>query len=484
MTEIAEPSTTFRKWLVAIVVVGLVIRVLDALWLQHVGGFMIADSYVYHREGIQVANGQGWVNPLLLDLFGLRRELAMHPPAYSLWLAGWSWLGFTSTFAHQLVTIPIGCATIVALGLVGRRFIGPGVGLTAAAIAAVNPSIWSWEGMLLQEPMAMLATTLLIGALLMLRDQISARSVLLTGLATGCALLTRAEISVAAAICLVVLVLRRRDRRSVVAVGTVVVVAALMVLPWSIHNSMRFSRPVPISNGLGVTLSSTNCDQTMHGLLGYWSIECSSAAARRASAEWFAEHPDADVIDVGAPVATLPDVGGDISVGVDNLPQAQYLQYPELDEAEVDSRVLSNTLTWMKDHPTDVLKSIPARLGRVLGLYHPLNQMAFDRFVEGRKRPIVLAAWSFYYLMLPFTIAGAIILWRRNRGQSVVLLAPIAASLFVVALTFGNTRYRAIAEPSFAVLAAVGIVGAATWVSSTWRDAPSPESPSQAPSPE
>ena len=72
---------SFRRWITIAILVGLVIRVLYVVWLHHVGNFWIGDSLIYHGEGVQLARGDGWINPVLVDLYGIRSELAMHPPA-------------------------------------------------------------------------------------------------------------------------------------------------------------------------------------------------------------------------------------------------------------------------------------------------------------------------------------------------------------------------------------------------------------------
>jgi len=55
-------------------------------------------------------------------------------------------------------------------------------------------------------------------------------------------------------------------------------------------------------------------------------------------------------------------------------------------------------------------------------------------------------------------IVGGVELWRRRRRVWWVLLVPAIAVTIGVALTYGQTRFRAAAEPSLALFAAVGIV--------------------------
>ncbi len=153
-----------RFWLGmgVVLAVALVVRLVHLYWLRQQGTFLIGDSFIYHRESQLVAEGLGWINPRVYDGFGVKMELAMHPPAYPAWLAAWSALGVTSVLGHQLVTLPIGLATVCTCGLIGRQLWSPVAGLVAAAIAAVHPSFFGWEGMIIQEPMAALAATLVV----------------------------------------------------------------------------------------------------------------------------------------------------------------------------------------------------------------------------------------------------------------------------------------------------------------------------------
>ena len=73
---------------------------------------------------------------------------------------------------------------------------------------------------------------------------------------------------------------------------------------------------------------------------------------------------------------------------------------------------------------------------------------------------------------LSFAVAGALALWRRRRAQTLILLIPLATVLITVAMTFGNTRYRAIAEPTFALFGAAAMVSVASWVARVWRERP------------
>ncbi len=64
----------------------------------------------------------------------------------------------------------------------------------------------------------------------------------------------------------------------------------------------------------------------------------------------------------------------------------------------------------------------------------------------------------FYYPTLLLALVGGVELWRRRRRVWWVLVVPAIVVTIGVASTYGQTRFRAAAEPSLALFAAVGIV--------------------------
>jgi hypothetical protein len=69
----------------------------------------------------------------------------------------------------------------------------------------------------------------------------------------------------------------------------------------------------------------------------------------------------------------------------------------------------------------------------------------------------ILGAVVFWVLAVP-AVVGSVVLWRRSPRRFVVLFAPIVMVIVNVALTYGSTRFRVAAEPSLAILAAIGLL--------------------------
>jgi hypothetical protein len=76
---------------------------------------------------------------------------------------------------------------------------------------------------------------------------------------------------------------------------------------------------------------------------------------------------------------------------------------------------------------------------------------------EGREPPVGWAGFVSFWLLVPFGVAGAVLL--RQRGRALwPLLAPALVVTAISALFYGLLRFRVPAEVSLVVLAAVAVV--------------------------
>ena len=95
------------------------------------------------------------------------------------------------------------------------------------------------------------------------------------------------------------------------------------------------------------------------------------------------------------------------------------------------------------------------RPGTPWGALGGTDKIAFD-VIEGRSQTAARIALMQYYLLVPFAIAGAVIMWRR-RVTIVPLVSLVIVACVTAVYTFGNTRYRSIAEVAIVAFAAVAI---------------------------
>jgi len=357
---------------------------------------IFTDGFFFHWVGKAVADGHGYVNPAELFFKGHSVATATHPPLYTLAIAAATKLGITGDEAQRSLGCLFGAGTIALIGVLGRRVAGEGVGLVAAAIAAVYPLLIAADGALMSETLYGLLIALAILAAYRLRDEPSARRAVVLGGVIGLAALTRPE-----ALLLLPLVTLPRWRWF----GLACVAAALVVLPWTVRNWSAFDRPVLISTNDGVTLAGANCGATYHGRdLGSFNASC-----------------------IGP------------------------VRYPG-NEARQAAVYRSDAASYAGDHPGREPVVVAVRVLRLWGLYQP-TRLAYD--AQNRRRAVQEAGVLLSYLLIPLALFGAVVLRRRGQPLS-ILLAPIVLVTITAALTYGGLRLRHAAEIPLVVLAAAG----------------------------
>jgi hypothetical protein len=216
-------------------------------------------------------------------------------------------------------------------------------------------------------------------------------------------------------------------------IGAGAAAALIVMAPWLVYNMTRFKEPELLSTQFGLTLSAANCDQVWNGqFVSYFFIGCSQRIEK-----------------------TLP---------------------PGLDESQQDARHRRVALRYVEDHLDDVPRIALSRVGAVLGLYQPDYQITLDGTFEGRgMRWARTGMYSFYALAL-LSVWGAIDLRRRHTVPVFPLLVPPVMVLFTVITIYASTRFRASAEVSLCLLAAIALDGAITFVAGRRSGrAPAPE---------
>jgi 4-amino-4-deoxy-L-arabinose transferase-like glycosyltransferase len=422
-----------RRWLLVLLgicAVALGLRVGYVLgWQQIEESDLGGDAYYYHSAANLLADGEGFVHPFFWDE-GIRAPGADHPPAYQIVLAVPSLLGFDSVQDHQLVSCLLGAITVGLAGVAGRQIAGRRAGLIAAGLTALYPNVWMNDAAIMSETLALLFGVVVVICAYEAWRRPSWRWFAATGLAIGLASMARAE-----GVMLVALVVwplaawargldgwRVRLGRLLVGSGA----AVLVMAPWVIANMVRFDEPTTLSTQLGPTLDVANCDETYYGkALGAWSFDCAS-------------DPEANA-----------------------------------DRSTIDKQLRDEAIEYARDHAGRLPVVTAARFGRAWGLYDPLEQLKFDRFAENRPLGASRAGLAGYYVIAAGAVAGVVLL-RRRGVPSFPLVAGVINVAVTVVLFYGSTRFRAPAEPSLVLLAAV----AGDALFSRLRPSPSPASAS------
>lgn len=367
------------------------------------------DASFYQGQAELLADGQGFVDPPFYRSDGRIGEAAHHPPLTALVLTPVAALSDGDT-PMRLNFCVVGAIGVFLIGLLGVELGGRRTGLIAAAIAAVYPFLWVNDGVLMAES---LAITLTVAALLVTYRLLRAPRVALAvgaGALCGLAALARAELLLLGGLLAIGLILILRGPalgRRVVLAGAVLLSMLVVVAPWVGYNLTRFERPVLMTTDGDVNLLFSTCDRTFFGS------------------------------DIGGPhylcLVALPPGGGDHSVEAEHFREV----------------ALRYTRAHALQYPVVVL----ARLGRIWSVFQPDDGVVT---FEGRPSWVMGLGLVFYYPLLALAVAGAANLHRRRRVWW-PLVIPAVLTVAIALVSWGQTRYRAVAEPTIVLFAAVAI---------------------------
>lgn len=401
---------------------GLVVRLAAVLGRRHHPA--AGDALYYHLEALSLVGGHGWVDPLVHG--GPGRPSAAFPPLFTVLLTVPPLLGARSFLAGRIWCAVLGAGAVPLAAVVGRRLAGPRAGLIAAGLAAVYPNLWMDDDLAMSEALSpLLALGVLWAAYAMIDRPTPRRAALLGGL-VGLAALGRDEMALLGLLLVVPACLGRRRpwRRRLRLLAAGAGAAVVVVAPWIGYDLGRFHDPVLISDGLGVTLASANCDPTWYGpASGYWSMACALDVPYR----------------------------------------------PGVDESVQGAEAQAAALRYVDAHLAGLPRVELLRLGRAAGLYRPLQQIDLDAFIEGRPRRWALVGLAGWYVLAAASVAGGRAL--RRRGTPIWPLLAIGADVAAsVLLAFGQTRYRSTFEVCVVLLGAVALDAA-------WPRRPPPVAP-------
>jgi 4-amino-4-deoxy-L-arabinose transferase-like glycosyltransferase len=403
----------FAGWLTGITVGGLALRLVYVLGF-HRNYVVVGDPFAYHYGANLLVHGHGFIVAYHYVYAHRVVQTAVHPPLYTLYLAIPSALGIGTVPVHMIWSALLGTGTIVVTAFVGRRVAGDRAGLIAAAIVALAPNIWVYDGEVYSETMAIFIGTLAVLLAYRALANPSLARVCALGLVCGLAALTRSELVLLIPALLLPVALVAKGsvstRARVLRLAAGVLVACAVMSPWVGYNLSRFKRPVFLSSQLGATLAAANCRDTYEGpQLGSFTLACTG------------------------------------SVG------------PYTEESIADQTFRRRSVDFIEGHMSRVPVVMAARVGRVTGLFRPIQQRRLDIYLEGREPPLVTAGLVNTYLIELGALAGIIVFARQHPAPLFPLLVLPAIALFTVATMYGTNRFRASMETSLAILTAVAI---------------------------
>lgn len=220
------------------------------IMLQH------GDQYSYWYYGREIAAGRGYLS------YVTGEASAYYPVGYPLLLASWFW-------AADLLHIPggdpilvgvlqatLGAVTVWLVHVVGAATFGRRVGLVAAAVLAVFPSV-VYAAATYSVESAFIALTLATLAIAVTHDWSTPPSWQRAGalaVTFAAAVMVRPFALPSLAIVALAAWRGRGWRAAAKVVGTMIGVLALVATPWVIRNEVRFGAFIPFSTNLGDTM--------------------------------------------------------------------------------------------------------------------------------------------------------------------------------------------------------------------------------------
>jgi 4-amino-4-deoxy-L-arabinose transferase-like glycosyltransferase len=412
-----------------LVLVGFVIRI-DALRNSAPEVPILGDARAYHLLAENLADGRGYIRPYEFADGGTVIKTAEYPPGLPVLLAVATKAGASTETSQRVVLCTVGALTVGLVGLIGRRLGGDGVGYLAALLAAVHPALWNADVSLMAEPLAAFTGAALVLVALAVVNHPQTWRWVVFGAVAGLGCFVRSEFLLMGPALMAVVAWKTTDewrpRLGRLALGLGVLV--LVLVPWTVRNLVAFDgQIVPLSNNSGSVAQGANCDAAYSGTFkGLWvtNVSLSGNDADQARAGCFAGF------------ALDPD---------------------DPNEAVAAADLRSEGITYLRGHAGQVPGVMAARLGRTFGLSQFTQQRNFAA-AEGRNPVWDGRGTRAFQLLVLIGIAGLVISSvRRTRSwDRWLLVIPPAAVIVIVALTYGNPRFRAAAEPAVVVLAALG----------------------------
>jgi 4-amino-4-deoxy-L-arabinose transferase-like glycosyltransferase len=438
----AREARRFGWGLFGIAVAGFVVRLVAVATvgrLDPTGG----DGYYYHQQANLLAKGHWFVDPFVWRATGRLVPGNGHPPLWTMWLAVSSAVGGSSFRAHKTMACLAGAVIVVAIGLLVREVAGRRAGLIGAVLAALNPSFWIIDGLLMSEELY--AATVAFVVLLVYRWRRSptvGRAAAL-GAMLAVASLTRPEIIALAPLLVVPVVLFRRQLsvrerlKQLVVCGAA---CAVLLAPWLVRQAVEFHRFEPFS---------INADELFvyaNNPVAYGTADTPTVCTNPAG---IARYPDGRFI-----AATHTT-----SLGYWSFAWQEYLRCqhgePPGDGSDKGLYWRHQGLDYIHHHLGRLPVVLAARVGRTWEVYRPFQNSYFATF-EGRTLWVSdLGLWVFWGL-LAASAAGVAVL-RRRRVATWPLLSLGVLVTITAMYAYGHERFRLPLDVAVVALAAVAL---------------------------
>ena len=410
-----------RTWVLAAVLMsGLLVR-LGVLAESAGTGLKIVDEQHFAQLATSLLHGHGLA-------WGPNDPTSLRPPLYPALVAGiWRTAGEGNLQAIRVVQIVLALFTALLTFDLGRRTFNRTVGVGAASVTWLYPSLIFLNFTILTETLFTLLLLLFVLLAVMLVQRPRAATAVGCGLALGLGALTRSVLwPVPLLFCpLLIAVLRGSFRQRLILSALVLLGYSVVVVPWAVRNT-RLQKVLTIVDTMGgMNLRMGNYEYTPEDRM--WD-----AVALTGDKSW---------------VHALTEEGHPAGV---NITEGQKEKWAQRKAIEY---MVANPVTTLRRGLIKfwdfwgLERSYVAGLQQ--GLYNPPRWFG------------VLATIAITVVGAGVMTAGVIGIWlaRPEWREHLLLLLPIVVIAGVHTLVFGHPRYHKPVVPILAVYAAAWVVG-------------------------
>ncbi len=415
-----------RRELLAVAAVAVATRLVAAALLVEspVG---LADPFLYQAFGQAIAAGYGYIS-----LLG--QPTAYYPPGYPFTLAVLQWpldrLGVPEALpvVAAVAQALLGGATAVVVTVAGGRLAASlrsgldprWVGVAAGLLVACWPNLVVYSTVLLSETLFVASVSAALAALLVAgRDVRWGPPLAAAALATGVATLVRPQALLYVPAVAAAWAFARVPRRTVLlGVAVLLAGAAVVVVPWTIRNTLVMGSPVPVSTNLGDNL----CIGFQDGATGGFSMNAACGTG------------------------------------------TTYVDGPEV-EVERNAELQRRAVEWIAGHPAELpvlsVRKLWITFGSDWDGVRAAESYGAAPQLGDAQRQVVHAAFDVaWWAMVGLAVLGLVATVRtpgRREVEPLVVVLTLLAGAVVPVLFFGDPRFKMGVAPSLVLLAAVGL---------------------------
>lgn len=402
-----------RRLLVVALLLGLAVR-LGVLWNTPDLGLVNGDEEQYVQLARSLLHGDGFA-------WGPGRPTSLRPPLYPAIVAGlWSVAGEDNLQAVRVLQFGLALLTAALVYALGTRVFGRPVGLVAAVVTWLYPTLIFLNVTILTETLFTLLLVAFVLLAVMLVQQPKWWTALACGVILGLGALTRSVLwPVPLLLCPLLILQIPRPVRSRLALAALVLAGyAATVSPWAVRNTRLQGVPTIVDTMAGLNLRMGNYEYT----------------------------PDARMWDA---VSLTGEESWVYALG-----QEDWDHTPT--EGEKDEWARRKAVEYMLANPGTTVRRAAIKFGDFWGI----ERTFFAGVQHGLYGPprwfAVLAVASIALTCVSLIVLGFAGVWlsRPDWRAQVLLLLPVALITFAHSVTFGHPRYHVPLVPLLAVFAA------------------------------